>query len=325
MPSPFGPMIATRSPRRTMSETRSRTRLSPYAFETPSISSTSRPLCRSGVNWKSGARREVVSSSPTSIFSICLRRLCACRALVAFAPKRSTQARFSATIASARAISRLLALADRRLLGHERGVVAGVRGDRAVVDVEDVRRDVVEEALVVRDDDRAALVAGEELLEPADREDVEVVGRLVEEQHVRPAEEHLREEHAQLEAAGERRERLAMHGDRDAEPLEDGAGARLERVAVVRGDPVLELGQARRVGHALGDEAPLLGVRAETSSSPAIATSRIGSSSRRKRSCRRTPTRASLAIATLPSVAGSSPATISRNVVLPDPFAPTRP
>ena len=52
-------------------------------------------------------------------------------------------------------------------------------------------------------------VAGEELLEPADREDVEVVGRLVEEEHVGPAEEHLREEHAQLEAARERRERLA--------------------------------------------------------------------------------------------------------------------
>ena len=37
--------------------------------------------------------------------SICLRRLCACRALVALAPKRSTQARFSAIVASARAIS----------------------------------------------------------------------------------------------------------------------------------------------------------------------------------------------------------------------------
>ncbi len=98
-------MIATRSPRRTVSDTPWRTRLAPYALETPSTVSTSRPLWRVGTNWKRGERREVAASSPTSIFSICLRRLCACRALVALAPKRSTQARFSAMSASARAIS----------------------------------------------------------------------------------------------------------------------------------------------------------------------------------------------------------------------------
>jgi hypothetical protein len=34
--------------------------------------------------------------------SICFRRLCACLALVALAPKRSTKARFSAMISSLR-------------------------------------------------------------------------------------------------------------------------------------------------------------------------------------------------------------------------------
>ncbi len=38
-----------------------------------------------------------------------------------------------------------------------------------------------------------------------------------------------------------------------------------------------------------------------------------------------TPTRAPGGIDTAPSVAGSSPATIFKNVVLPEPFAPTRP
>lgn len=38
-----------------------------------------------------------------------------------------------------------------------------------------------------------------------------------------------------------------------------------------------------------------------------------------------TPRRASFGIETLPSVAGSSPATMSRKVVLPEPLAPTRP
>ena len=147
----------------------------------------------------------------------------------------------------------------------ERRVVAGVDGDGAVVDVEDVRGDVVEEALIVGDHDRAALVHGEEPLEPADGEDVEVVRGLVEQEDVRTAEEHLREQHAELEAAREGGERHAVLRHGDAETLEDGAGPGLERVAVVGGDPVLELDDARRVrgvARALGLERALLGLRA---------------------------------------------------------------
>ena len=161
-------------------------------------------------------------------------------------------------ISSARAISASLRSRIAAFSRDERRVVAGVERDRAVVDVEDVGGDVVEEALVVGDDDRAALVAGEELLEPADREDVEVVRRLVEEEHVGPAEEHLREQDAQLEAARERRERLPVRRDRDAEALEDRARARLERVAVVGADDVLELGERRRIGASLVGERALL-------------------------------------------------------------------
>ena len=63
------------------------------------------PLGRSGTKRNSGARRELSASSSTSIRSICLSRLCACLALVALAPKRSTKARLCAIISSARAIS----------------------------------------------------------------------------------------------------------------------------------------------------------------------------------------------------------------------------
>ncbi len=62
-----------------------------------------------------------------------------------------------------------------------------------------------------------------------------------------------------------------------------------------------------------------------TSASPCEATSRIASSSRRKRSCRSTPTRAVFGSETEPPVAVSSPATMLRKVVLPEPLAPTRP
>ena len=155
---------------------------------------------------------------------------------------------------------RLLALAGGALLHRERGVAARVELDGAVVDVEDVRGDRLEEALVVGDDERAAVVVGEEGLEPADREDVEVVRRLVEQEHVGARDEDLREQDAQLEAAGERRERLLLDGERDAEALEDGRGARLERVAVVRAEDVLDVREAARVG-AVVDDAVLLAER----------------------------------------------------------------
>jgi hypothetical protein len=53
-----------------------------------------------------------------------------------------------------------------------------------VLEGEDVRGDAVEEPAIVRDDDRAAGEALEGLLERADGVHVEVVGRLVEQEHV---------------------------------------------------------------------------------------------------------------------------------------------
>jgi len=155
-----------------------------------------------------------------------------------------------------------------------------------------------------------------------------VVRGLVEEQHVRPSEQHLRQQHAQLEAAGERRERLPVERHRDAEALEDRARAGLERVAVVRADAILELDEPRGVGgvaRGLRDEGALFFERAHhelvaghrhVEDHVLVAHEAILAED---------PARAPLSMATLPSDACSSPETISRNVVLPDPFAPTRP
>src|SRR5689334_17662500 len=68
-----------------------------------------------------------------------------------------------------------LALVDGRLFDHERAESAGVGGDRFVVDIEDAGRDVVEKPFVVRNHDGASAIAVHELLEPANREDVEMV------------------------------------------------------------------------------------------------------------------------------------------------------
>ncbi len=148
----------------------------------------------------------------------------------------------------------LLARSRGRLLGDERGEVTGVLGDRPVIDVENVGDDIVEEALIVGDDERDAAVPGEELLQPADRQDVEVVGRLVEEQRVGAAEEHLRQEHAQLESSGQRRERPPVRREGNAEPLEHRRGAGLQGVAVQVLESLLEIGEACGVPVAVIDD-----------------------------------------------------------------------
>ena len=135
-----------------------------------------------------------------------------------------------------------LALVTVFLLGvGELVVVPRVDANRLVVDVHDVGRDVVEEAMVMGDHQRAALEIAEKTLEPADRHDVEVVGRLVEQQHLRPRGQHLGQQHPQLEAARKRRERCQVADGGDAQTLEDLAGAGLEAVAVLPHDDVLEL------------------------------------------------------------------------------------
>ncbi len=155
-----------------------------------------------------------------------------------------------------------LPLPFRLLGGFERGVVPRVERHRLVVDVGDVGADVVEEAEVVRDDDREALVGVEELLEPADRDDVEVVRRLVEEQRARVRREDLPEEDPELEPAREGRERRPVDLRRNPETLQDLSRPRLERVALVPHDDVLELGVPVALERGVGvQEALLLGHR----------------------------------------------------------------
>jgi hypothetical protein len=76
--------------------------------------------------------------------------------------------------------------ADLRLRQHHVVVAAGVGDDRLVIDIGDVGADAVEEVAVVRDGDEGAFEAGEEILQPVDGFEIEVVGGLVEEQGLGP-------------------------------------------------------------------------------------------------------------------------------------------
>ena len=95
----------------------------------------------------------------------------------------------------------LLTLACGLLPLHELAVVARVVDDRLIVDVEDSSSHSIEKPAIVRDDDGAAAKARQEPLEPANGNDVEVVGGFVEQQEVGLGDEHLREIQAYLKAA----------------------------------------------------------------------------------------------------------------------------
>ena len=87
---------------------------------------------------------------------------------------------------------------------HQVAAVVGLEvGDRPVCDLADLLHDHVEEVAIVGHDDHGVRVVGEELLEPGARLDVEMVGRLVEQQQLRPAQQQRGERQTHLPTAGE--------------------------------------------------------------------------------------------------------------------------
>ena len=72
------------------------------------------------------------------------------------------------------------------------------------VDLRDLRDDPVHELPVVRGHQHRARIRLQKLLQPDNRFDIQVIGRLVHQQHIRPAEQHPRQRHAHLPPARQR-------------------------------------------------------------------------------------------------------------------------
>ena len=152
----------------------------------------------------------------------------------------------------------LLLLVERALLLVE-FVVAGIGRQRAAVDLDDLGDDAVHELAVVRGHHQRALVALEELLEPDQAFEIEMVARLVEQHGVRAHQQDARQRDAHLPAARQRADVAVHHLLAEAEPGEDFARAALERIAVqflearlhlaVALDDRLHLVRAVGVGH----------------------------------------------------------------------------
>ena len=133
---------------------------------------------------------------------------------------------------------------DRLLLGA-RGdvliVVARVAAHALELEADDARNLLVQEVAIVGDQDEAAAPLLEELAEPRDRRHVEVVGRLVEQQHVGALEQEACEHAAHLPAAGELLEVAVLVTGRKAEAGEDRERFVLAEEAIEVIDAIVQL------------------------------------------------------------------------------------
>jgi hypothetical protein len=111
------------------------------------------------------------------------------------------------------------------------GEAAGVALQPAAVQLDDAGGDGIEKAAIVGDAEDGAGESAQQVLEPADGGEVEVVGRLVEQQHVRRRGQRLRQRDPLLPAAGQR---AHAHVGGQLQPGEDGVDAVAERPAVGR-------------------------------------------------------------------------------------------
>ena len=157
-----------------------------------------------------------------------------------------------------RALGGLL-LGRGRLLGlalgpHADEIVegAGVEGELAAVEMRDGVDAALEQPAVVADDDRGPGEALQPAFQPHGGLEVEVVGRLVEQQQFGLEEQHAGERHAHPPAAGELARRSRLRGGVEAEAGEDGRGAGGGAVGLDRDQAFVDLGHAVAVRVAVG-------------------------------------------------------------------------
>src|SRR5205807_5689347 len=139
-------------------------------------------------------------------------------------------------------------LAERDLacrgLPAPRAPRAGEEARAPGLDLQHRRADRLQKPAVVRDEDDRRVHGDERLLEPLQRLDVEVVGRLVEQQQVGLGDQRASQRRARELAAGERLQRAVELLVAEAEPAHGAERALAPRVAAV----VLELALRAAVG-----------------------------------------------------------------------------
>src|ERR1051326_273402 len=138
-------------------------------------------------------------------------------------------------------VARRRALAAELLLLEIEREAHGVGRELSLVELADLGGDAVQEDAVVRHHDEPPAEVLEIVLEPLHGGQIQVIRRLVHEQHGRVREEQRRERGAHAPAAGELGERAVLVGGGEAEPRKDAARLGLERVLVVVFEVMLQV------------------------------------------------------------------------------------
>ena len=298
LPEPLTPTSATRSPGPSRQVTsRSSRRVAEARARRRSASSTLSPS-RAVAKRSSSARSRGSGSSAISALAASMRNFGF--DVRAGGPRRSHASSLRSELLAAVLARGRLAVA----LGageHVGRVAALVLVHGAVGDLPGRGADGVEEPAVVGDDEQRAAPRREVAREPVDALDVEVVGRLVEQQQLGAVEQQPRERDAAALAARQRR-------DRRVEPLREAAQPDAAEQAV---EHVAE--RARRP--------PTRGRRAPPTSSCADRACRR----RGRRPGRAARARSPPARVTAPASGSSMPAISRSSVDLPSPLRPTTP
>ena len=160
------------------------------------------------------------------------------------------------------AADELLKLGDFRLLLGVVGVqaLAGLgRGDHvlvivareqpqlAVIQIRHVSADAIQEVAIVGDDDHRRAARPQDLFQPADGVDIQMVGGLVEQQHVGVREQRLGQQHAQLPARRHHAHRLGVLLQRNAQPEQQLAGTGFGGVTLEFGEAHFQVGDLHAV------------------------------------------------------------------------------
>ena len=144
-------------------------------------------------------------------------------------------------------------------------VVAAIGDQAAAVEMEDGADHRIEQRAVVADQEHRAAIGGKKALEPEPGLEVEMVAGLVEEQQVGRGKQQCGNGDAHPPAAGEGVQRAGLRRLVEAQPGEDGGGARRGGLGGDVGEADVDLGDPRGIvrGFGLGQQGGALGIGAE--------------------------------------------------------------
>src|SRR6185312_5449874 len=131
-------------------------------------------------------------------------------------------------------------------------IAAAIERQPLLAEMKDVIDDLVEELPVVADEQQRVAIAAQEIGEPQRGFEIEVIGRLVEQQQLGLGEKHAGKRDTHTPAAGEIRQRLILLVVVEAEAGEDAGSARFRRMSADRGEPLVDFRDTRCIAAVLG-------------------------------------------------------------------------